>query len=136
MLGEAGLVQIARHGVLRKDGFQDAQVITSVKRRQTSNVVYALRTERAALTHRFAFISNRDGAFDIWTADQTGADVQRWTSLRWQHAPLQAALASDGSSLAVSVESARGVKDAGMIREFCAAVREADASTEAPASPA
>ena len=96
--------------VLRKDGFQDAQVITSVKPRQTSNVVYALRTERAALTHRFAFISNRDGAFDILTADQTGADVQRWTSLRWQHAPLQAVLASDGSSLAASVESTRGVQ--------------------------
>ena len=96
--------------VLRKDGFQDAQIITSVKPRQTSNVVYALRTERAALTHRFAFISNRDGAFDIWTADQTGANVQRWTSLRWQHAPLQAVLASDGSSLAASVESTRGVQ--------------------------
>ena len=32
--------------VLRKDGYQDAQVITSVKARQTSNVVYALRSER------------------------------------------------------------------------------------------
>ena len=41
-----------------------------------------------------------------------------------------------GVDVSGGVESARGVKDAGMIREFCAAVREADASTEAPASPA
>src|SRR5438552_12958785 len=73
--------------VLRKDGFQDAQIITSVKPRQTSNVVYALGTERAALTHRVAFVSNRDGAFDIWTADEPGAVVPRWLPQRWQHAP-------------------------------------------------
>ncbi len=95
--------------VLRKDGYQDAQVIASVKSRQIANVTLSLQTERAPRTHRFAFVSKRDGAFDIWTADQSGADAQRWTSLRWQHAPLQVVLAPDASNFAVSVEVPRGV---------------------------
>ncbi len=96
--------------VLRMDGYQDAQVISTVNPRQIANVNYTLHTERAPQTHRFAYVSNRDGAFEIWTADQTGADAQRWTTVRWQHAPLQVVLAPDGGNFAASVESARGVQ--------------------------
>src|SRR5712692_2228885 len=48
--------------VLRKDGFEDAQIITTVRPRQISNVTYTMRNERAPITHRLAFFSNRDGA--------------------------------------------------------------------------
>src|SRR5712692_5380808 len=92
--------------VLRKDGFEDAQVITAVRARQTSNVASAMRNERAPITHRLAFFSNRDGAFDIWTTDENGGDLSRWSLARWPHAPLQAALSPDGNNFALSVESA------------------------------
>src|SRR5712692_6209823 len=66
--------------VLRKEGFQDTQIIATVRSRQISAVSGALSVARPPVTHRLAFFSNRDGAFDIWTSDEFGADVDRWTS--------------------------------------------------------
>lgn len=95
--------------VLRQDGYEDAQIISTVKSRQISNVSYTLRSERAPVTHRLAFISNRDGAFDLWTSDEHGGDATRWSAVRWTRAPLQVVLSPDGNNFALSVESAAGV---------------------------
>lgn len=94
--------------VLHKEGFQDTQIIATVKPRQISSVNGSLSLARPPVTHRLAFFSNRDGAFDIWTTDEFGADPERWTSARWPHGPLYSVLSPDRRMFAFNVESGGG----------------------------
>jgi dipeptidyl aminopeptidase/acylaminoacyl peptidase len=94
--------------VLRKDGFQDAQIIATVRARQISAVSGALSVARPPVTHRLAFFSNRDGAFDIWTSNEFGADAERWTAARWPHGPLYSVVSPDRRTFAFNVEAGFG----------------------------
>jgi dipeptidyl aminopeptidase/acylaminoacyl peptidase len=95
--------------VFRLDGYQDAQVITSVQPRQISPVTGTLSAAREPVTHRMAYVSNRDGAFEVWTSDEYGSNAVRWTSLRWPRQPLMAAVAPDGSYFAANFDSTAGL---------------------------
>ncbi|MEP7199566.1 MAG: PEGA domain-containing protein [Chloroflexota bacterium] len=95
--------------VLRKGGYQAAQIIATVKMRQITNVAAALRDERKPITHRLAFVSNRDDGFDIWTSDENGYGLARWTTARWPRSPIHALLAPDSSSFSLNFESVKGV---------------------------
>jgi Tol biopolymer transport system component len=94
--------------VLRKVGYQDVQIIATVHARQISAVTGTLNAARQPVTHRLAFFSNRDGAFDIWTSDEYGGDAVRWTSARWPHGPIQSMISPDRRYFAVNVESGLG----------------------------
>jgi Tol biopolymer transport system component len=94
--------------VLRKEGFQDTQIIATVRPRQISAVAGSLNAARQPITHRLAFFSNRDGAFDIWTTDEHGGDAVRWSSARWPHGPIHSLLSPDRRTFAVNVESGVG----------------------------
>lgn len=94
--------------VLRKDGFQDTQIVATVRARQISSVSGVLGVARPPVTHRLAFFSNRDGAFDIWTSDEFGADAERWTSVRWPHGPLYSVVSPDRRTFAFNVEAGFG----------------------------
>jgi dipeptidyl aminopeptidase/acylaminoacyl peptidase len=94
--------------VLHKDGFQDAQIITTVLPRQIVPVNNALAAARPPVTHRLAFFSSRDGAFDIWTTDEFGGNAARWTSLRWPRAPLLCVVSPDRANFAVNVDTGSG----------------------------
>ena len=95
--------------VLHKDGFQDAQSITTVLARQIVPVSNSLAEARQPVTHRLAFFSNRDGAYDLWTTDEFGGKAVRWTSLRWPRAPLLSVVSPDSSYFAVNVDTGAGV---------------------------
>ena len=94
--------------VLHKEGFQDAQIIATVKARQISSVSGSLSVARPPVSHRLAFFSNREGAFDIWTTDEFGANPERWTSARWPRGPLYSSLSPDRRIFAFNVESGGG----------------------------
>ncbi len=95
--------------VLRKDGYQDVSIAVSVKPRLTSAIAGTLRADPAPLRHRLAYISNREGAYDVWFKDEGSDNATRWTSLALPRPPLAAALAPDGNFMALSVESPGGV---------------------------
>lgn len=96
--------------VLRSPGFEDTQIIATARARQTVNVSATLRAARKPAGHRLAFFSNRDGAYDMWTTDETGRDASRWTSHRWVRGPLMALAAPGGNSIAVNVEEGGSLK--------------------------
>lgn len=94
--------------VLHKNGFQDTQIIVTVKPREIASVNASLSVARPPVTHRLAFFSDRDGAFDIWTSDEFGADLERWSSARWPHGPLYAVVSPDRRTIALNAEAGGG----------------------------
>lgn len=96
--------------VLQLDGYEDTQVIATVKPRQIVNVGGTLRPARRIVGHRLAFVSNRDGAYDIWTANEFGGDMARWTSGRWERSPLLALASVAGTHFAINMEDSRGLR--------------------------
>ncbi|MBI5877612.1 MAG: PEGA domain-containing protein [Chloroflexi bacterium] len=96
--------------VLHSEGYEDTQIIVTVRARQTVNATATLRVARRPSGHRLAFFSNRDGAYDLWTVNETGRDPLRWSSHRWVRSPLMVAAAPGGGVIAVNVEEAGGLK--------------------------
>jgi Tol biopolymer transport system component len=92
--------------IIRKDTYQPIGVVVTIRPRQTINVAQILQPDRRPTDHRLAFISNRDGAYEIWLKDQRSAQGVRWTNERWPRSPIAMDISPDGAYFAVSAQQA------------------------------
>ncbi|MFQ6015737.1 MAG: PEGA domain-containing protein [Anaerolineae bacterium] len=87
---------------LAKPGYADAVGRAIVHPRRTSYVQGLLEQKPTLLEHHLAYLSNKDGSYEIWTIKEDGTGQRRWTAFNWeQPATAMAAIPGKGY-LAVS----------------------------------
>jgi len=87
---------------LIKAGYYEVTGTIQVLARQTSQVDARLELQRPDPGHRLAYVSDKDGTFEIWTIGDEGTAQQRWTAFKWPRPATALALSPDRNWLAAT----------------------------------